>query len=80
VHAAFGNTFAKPSLLDPRNHRWLLDAFDLRLQDDYETLGIVNKELVEEMLEQARSFLGAARLFLAESTKPSANDDVPPTE
>ena len=80
VHAAFGTAFAKPALLDPRYHRWLLDAFDLRLQDDYETLGIVNEELVEEMLKQARSFLDAARLFLADSTEPSANDDAPPAE
>jgi len=76
VHAAFGRTFAKPALLDPKYHRWLLDAFDLRLQDDYDVLGLVSAELVEEMLEQARNFLDAARLFLADSTQASADPDV----
>jgi uncharacterized protein (UPF0332 family) len=80
VHAAFGKTFAKPALLDPKYHRWLLDAFDLRLQDDYEVLGVVNEELVEEMLEQARGFLDAARRFLADSTESSAPEDVSPPE
>lgn len=80
VHAAFGNTFAKPALLDPRYHRWLLDAFDVRLQDDYEALGVVNEELVERMLEQARGFLDAARLFLVDPSESSAHHDVRPTE
>ena len=30
VHAAFGIRFAETARLDPRVHRWLLDAFDLR--------------------------------------------------
>lgn len=75
VHAAFGEAFAKPALLDPKYHRWLLDAFDLRLQDDYEVAGMITEQLVQEMLEQARSFLDAARLFLAESSAPPANRD-----
>ena len=75
VHAAFGEAFAKPALLDPKYHRWLLDAFDLRLQDDYEVAGMITEHLVQEMLEQARSFLDAARLFLAESSAPPANRD-----
>jgi uncharacterized protein (UPF0332 family) len=35
VHAANGREFAKPGLLDPKFHRWLLTAFDARLQGDY---------------------------------------------
>ena len=75
VHAAFGEAFAKPALLDPKYHRWLLDAFDLRLQDDYEVSGMMTEQLVQEMLEQARAFLEAARHFLAESSAPPANRD-----
>ena len=36
VHTAFGEHFAKAGLLDAKYHRWLLDAFDERLRDDYD--------------------------------------------
>lgn len=35
VHAAFGEHFAKTRSLDPKYHRWLLDAFDQRITADY---------------------------------------------
>jgi hypothetical protein len=31
VHAAFGEHFAKPGLLDAKYHRWLLAAFEKRI-------------------------------------------------
>ena len=34
VHAAYGEHFAKTGLLDPKYHRWLLDAFDERLPEE----------------------------------------------
>jgi uncharacterized protein (UPF0332 family) len=34
VHAAFGERFSKPGTLDPKFHRWLLDAFDRRIVSD----------------------------------------------
>lgn len=34
VHGAFGREFVKTGLLDAKYHRWLLDAFDKRLQAD----------------------------------------------
>lgn len=35
VHAAYGEHFAKTGLMDPKFHRWPLDAFDERLLGDY---------------------------------------------
>lgn len=35
VHAAFGEHFVKTGALDPKFHRYLLDAFDQRLLADY---------------------------------------------
>jgi uncharacterized protein (UPF0332 family) len=35
VHAAFGEHFAKSDALDPKFHRWLLDAYDQRILGDY---------------------------------------------
>ncbi|MFQ5668542.1 MAG: hypothetical protein ACE5I7_19225, partial [Candidatus Binatia bacterium] len=31
AHSTFGEHLAKTALLDPKCHRWLLDAFDARL-------------------------------------------------
>lgn len=65
VHAAFGKEFAKTKVLDPRFHRWLLSAFNLRLQTDYSFDAAISGEEVEETLEQAQEFLAAAREFLS---------------
>ena len=64
VHAAFGNEFIKTGLLDKKFHRWLLDAFDRRLQSDYEVDSVVSEENVRRMLEQARELLSEARRYL----------------
>ena len=74
VHAAYGKEFAKSGLLDPKFHRWLINAFDVRLQEDYEAQTLVSSERVEEMLEQARAFLVAATEFL--SHEGSADSEV----
>jgi uncharacterized protein (UPF0332 family) len=66
VHAAYGREFAKSGLLDPKFHRWLINAFDLRVQEDYDAESLLTSEHVEEMLKQARTFLAAAQEFLRE--------------
>ena len=70
LHAAYGKEFAKSGLLDPKFHRWLLDAFDVRIQEDYDAVTLVSGERVEEMLEQARTFLAAAQEFLSGNPAP----------
>ena len=67
VHAAYGKHFAKTSVLEPKFHRWLLDAFNTRLQTDYGFDVIPSTNAVETMLAQATAFLAAAREYL-EST------------
>jgi len=67
VHASFGEQFAKTGQLDPKFHRWLLDAFDKRLEGDYGTEITMKAEDVAAMLAQAREFLQAARQFLGVS-------------
>jgi len=64
VHAAFGQHFAKPGILDAKYHRWLLDAFDKRILGDYSYEMEVTKEDAEQMLVQSREFVAAARSFL----------------
>jgi uncharacterized protein (UPF0332 family) len=70
VHAAFGKEFAATGLLDPKFHRWLMTASDLRLQGDYDAVARMTHEDVETRLEQAREFLAAGRRFLDKGQGP----------
>lgn len=64
VHAAFGEHFAKPGVLDPKYHRWLLDACDARLRGDYDLDAVFDEESVAATVQQAREFLETARRYL----------------
>ena len=64
VHGAFGEHFIKTGMLDPKFHRWLLDAFDQRIEGDYGVEVVVIPQDVHEMLSQAREFLQAAQYLL----------------
>ena len=65
VHAAFGEHFAKTRSLDPKYHRWLLDAFDQRITADYRVGAELTAYDARTLVEQAKEFLSAARAFLA---------------
>ncbi len=64
VHALFGELFTKTGVIDPKFHRFLLDAFDRRLQADYSFDAVVNRDEVVGMIEQAQEFLKEAEKFL----------------
>lgn len=64
VHAAFGEHFAKTGQIDPKYHRWLLDAFDDRLRGDYDVDASFDRKSVNKRIEQAREFLAAAKACL----------------
>lgn len=70
VHASFGKELAKTGTLDAKYHRWLLDAFDTRLQADYGFDVSLGVEDVEATVERAREFLAAAEAFLHQSAPP----------
>ena len=65
VQSAFGEYFSKTNTLDSKYHRWLIDAFDKRLQGDYGDYSVTS-DSVPLMLQQAREFLEAARLYLSQ--------------
>lgn len=75
VHVAYGKEFARTELLNPKFHRWLLNAYDLRIRADYEVGVAVSDEDVETAREQAREFLAAARSYLAETERPAAGPE-----
>ncbi len=64
VHAAFGEHFAKTAELDPKYHRWLLDACDERLRGDYDVDAAFGPEAMARRMEQAREFLQVVRRYL----------------
>jgi len=68
VHAAFGEHFAKTGVLDPKYHRWLLDAFDERLRGDYDFQAVFDIEGVSLWVEQAREFLAEVTNYLESSS------------
>ena len=65
VHAAYGEQFAKTEILDPKFHRWLLDSSDKRLLGDYEVGVTLTSDDIEQMIDQAKEFLGATKHYLA---------------
>jgi uncharacterized protein (UPF0332 family) len=65
VHAAFGEHFAKGGVLDPKFHRWLLDAYDQRILGDYGLDVSLTTEDGVRVSDQAREFLQAARTYLS---------------
>ena len=66
VHGAFGEHYVKTGLFDSKFHRWLLDAFDQRIEGDYGVEIVATPQDAHELIEQAKEFLQEAKRFLAE--------------
>ena len=64
VIGAYGLHFAKTKELDPKYHRWLADAFDIRTTGDYDVDESISADLVATLINQAREFLEAAQKYL----------------
>jgi uncharacterized protein (UPF0332 family) len=64
VHALFAQEFIKTGLMDAKFHRFLLDAFDRRLQADYAFDAVLDMDDVTGMIEQAREFVEVAEKLL----------------
>lgn len=64
VHAAIGEHFAKTGRIDPKFHRWLLDAFDERLLGDYGIDASPDPQAVALRIRQAGELLEAVRSVL----------------
>jgi uncharacterized protein (UPF0332 family) len=64
VIAAYGREFARPNVLDPKFHRYLIDAQETRLIGDYGVETHVPPNQVVAKLEQAKEFLKASEQYL----------------
>jgi uncharacterized protein (UPF0332 family) len=66
VHAAFGQYFVKPGLIEPQYGRMLVNAFNVRLDSDYEAKPSLSLELAEDILRDASQFVDRAATYLEE--------------
>ncbi|MBI4314117.1 MAG: HEPN domain-containing protein [Candidatus Omnitrophica bacterium] len=64
VHGAFAEHFIKTKQMDTKFHSWLVDAFDERIQGDYEVESQVDSAIVKTTIQQAQEFLQAAQQYL----------------
>jgi uncharacterized protein (UPF0332 family) len=64
VHGAFGEHYVKTGIFNVKFHKWLLDAFDQRIEGDYGVEVFAADQDVRELIEQAKEFLQAARVYL----------------
>jgi uncharacterized protein (UPF0332 family) len=64
VIANFGKEFAKPHILDPKFHNYLIEAQDRRNIGDYEIVFTVTDEQAKEMLVWAKEFIQVAEEYL----------------
>jgi len=63
----YGIKFAKPRVLDPKFHRYLIEARKREIIADYRLDKKVNEEQVREMLAWAREFIKAAENYLKQA-------------
>lgn len=64
VVAAFGQHLAAPGEVLTHLHRYLLDAFDLRMIGDYDAPGAVGESRARQVLSWAEEFLQETERFL----------------
>ena len=74
VVAAFGQHFVEPGHVAEHLHRYLLDAFDLRMVADYDATGTVGESRARQMLEWAGEFVQETARFLATQGYALPND------
>ena len=67
VQARFGELFSKTHLMDPRFHRYLLDAFRLRHNAQYEVGLDISRDDLERILKNTTEFVAMAEQFLKEA-------------
>jgi len=61
IIAAFGQTFAKPGIVDARFHKYLAKVFDLRQESDYRPTGRLTELRAQEVLGWAKEFVTVCR-------------------
>lgn len=66
IIALFNKEFVKPGLIDEKYKNILSNAFQIRIESDYQDFYIVNKEEAKEQINNAESFLNEILKFIKE--------------
>jgi uncharacterized protein (UPF0332 family) len=64
VYSAFGQYFVKPGLIGPQYSQMLVNAFNVRLDSDYEVRPTLNRALAEDILRDAHQFVERVAAYL----------------
>jgi uncharacterized protein (UPF0332 family) len=56
--SAFGQFFVKQGQIEPKFHRYIAEAFDLRQESDYQPVSEVTEQQAGKVLERAKEFVG----------------------
>jgi uncharacterized protein (UPF0332 family) len=59
--SAFGQFIVKTGQVDPRFHKYIAEAFDLRQESDYQPLVEITEQQANKVLERAREFVEICR-------------------
>ncbi len=59
--SAFGQIFIKPGHIDAKFHKYLIEAFDLRQESDYQPVAEISEKQAGKLLERAKEFLEVCR-------------------
>jgi uncharacterized protein (UPF0332 family) len=79
VLAQYGRLFAKTKLLDPRFHRTLSEAFQVRQSADY-TISMPDPEVIEDLIQEGHRFIDEAFEYIRTTFYPRPKyDDSPPS-
>ena len=59
--SAFGQVYIKTGLIDPKFHKYLIEAFDLRQESDYQPMTEISEKQAARLLERAQEFLNVCQ-------------------
>lgn len=66
VHSAFGQHFVRPGLIESEYSRMLVNAFNVRLDSDYEVQPSLDRALAEDILRDAKRFVKRRSAYLGQ--------------
>ncbi len=59
----FGREFIKTGLVEPKFHKYLIEAFDLRQESDYQPVAEITQDQANKVIERAKEFLDICKLL-----------------
>jgi uncharacterized protein (UPF0332 family) len=61
IISSFGREFIKTGKVEQRFHKYLTEAFDLRLESDYQPIVEITQEQAQKVVERAKEFIEICR-------------------